>query len=67
MSTEYNRLSGDAIREAGKEEISDYFMFGSNYFSCGFYMKNLVPRRHKCTSLIEIVSSLFQILINQPD
>lgn len=36
MSSEYNRLSGDAIREAGKEEVFDYFMFGSNYFSCGF-------------------------------
>lgn len=36
MSMDYNRLSEDAKREAEKEEFSDYFMIGSNYFSCGF-------------------------------
>lgn len=36
MSTDYNRLSEDARKEAEKEGFSDYFMIGSNYFSCGF-------------------------------
>lgn len=32
-----------------------------------FSNKNLAHRRQKCTNLIEIVSSLFQILINQSE
>lgn len=36
MSVDYNRLSKDAIEEARKFSISDPFMFGNHYFSCGF-------------------------------
>ncbi len=39
MLDEYNKLAGDAIGEACKVDLSEYFTYGDKYFSCG-YSKN---------------------------
>ncbi|MBD5097313.1 MAG: hypothetical protein HDT40_10060 [Lachnospiraceae bacterium] len=57
MNFEYNRLSGDAIKEAGKSEISDCFMLENNYFCCGYSRK--IFYNHTYAVAIAIIGKIY--------